>query len=75
MIKDIVITKEFFLENATENGAWTSAQVKILGLKFPLESGWQEKLIGTKITQDQAKEFAKNKNVFVKRKKRKPDCK
>ena len=69
------ITKQFFLDNATENGAWTSAQVKVLGLDFPLKSGWQSELIGKEISHETARKFGEARFIFAKRtKKNKPVC-
>lgn len=71
----MIITKQFFLDNATENGAWTSAQVKILGLNFPLKAGWQNELIGKKISDEDAKRFGDARFIFSKKtKKKKPVC-
>jgi hypothetical protein len=71
----MIITKQFFLDNSTENKAWTSAQVKILGLDFPLKAGWQNKLIGKEISDEEAKKFGEARFVFAKKtKKKKPVC-
>lgn len=58
MLKDsIVITNEFLVSNATNNCGWTKYQIEILGLPWPLERGWKEKVIGMRISLDTAKDF------------------
>lgn len=59
----VTITKKFFMDNATERGAWTRRQVEILGVTWPMQSGWQNELIGKKISQETADAFAEAKNI------------
>jgi hypothetical protein len=59
----VTITKKFFMDNATDRGAWTRRQVEILGVSWPLQSGWQSELIGKTISQETADEFAAAKNI------------
>lgn len=61
----VTITKKFFMDNATENNAWTRRQVEILGVTWPLKSGWQTPLIGTTISQETADAFAEAKNIYA----------
>lgn len=32
-------------------------QIRVLGIEFPLKSGWRDTIIGKEITEEQAKEF------------------
>ena len=63
----ITINKDFFLDNCTEAGSWTKAQLKVLGIKYPLKSGWQRKLYGKQITEQQALEFKEAAKIFSKK--------
>ena len=40
------VSREFIMENRTERGAWTYAQIEALGLKWPPLKGWIDSVIG-----------------------------
>ena len=66
------ITKEFILENKTDNGSWTRSQMQALGLKWPLEAGWKTRVIGLEISDENVEIFkskipAKPKKISRKR--------
>lgn len=50
----LVTVNNDLLVRASNHGAFTKEQITILGLRFPLQSGWKDSVIGIKITQEQA---------------------
>lgn len=67
--REFIITKDWLIANSTKRGGYTKAQIKALGLKYPLESGWMCDLIDKKITTRQASDFEASKEVFSNNKK------
>ena len=53
----MIIDNEFLDKNRTKNGAWKRRQLEIVGVKWPPKKGWKAKIIGKKISKDDAKEF------------------
>lgn len=60
------VTKKFIFDNTTEKGAWTRAQLEILGIKWPPVKGWQQRVIGKELTSDEAEQFKKFAKVSAK---------
>lgn len=65
----IKITIEYIQAHKTENGSWTKAQIFALGLSYPLKNGWQKRLVGQELSDEQAKLFEEGKHQFEKRSK------
>lgn len=55
--KTIVLTKELIKSARTANGGLTKKQLAAIGVPWPPPKGWQEKKIGTKISQNQLQQF------------------
>ena len=53
----ISVTDELIEAGKSERGGWTKAQLAILGVAWPPESGWKRKAIGEKIPQAEAWRF------------------
>jgi len=53
----IEITEQWLMDNRTERGAWTRAQLKIIGVGWPPTNGWKKRVIGTLISDIEAKAF------------------
>lgn len=53
----MLITKELLQQGVSKNGSWSYKQLKLLGLKHPLKSGWKQKILGLEITLEAAAEF------------------
>lgn len=51
------VTTEWIKANATPAGGYKAAQVKLIGVKYPLPHKWMQKSEGRKITQDARKAF------------------
>ena len=60
----ITITREFILDNTTDNGSWTRKQFEALGIKYPPRQGWMQNLIGQKISKSRAQKFILARNIF-----------
>lgn len=59
----MIITRQWLMDNRTENGAWTRAQLSVLGMSWPPSSGWIDELIGREISEDVARQFADARSV------------
>jgi hypothetical protein len=44
-----IVTKEWLRKHATIHGAWTRAQLAVLGVAWPPPKGWQRDIAGTSI--------------------------
>lgn len=53
----MVITKEIIDQGKSKNGGWTKKQLSILGVSWPPEKGWQNKIIGKEIDKDTLDQF------------------
>lgn len=58
---DMVITKEYILNNRTKAGAWTKSQIIALGVNYPPSTGWIDRAVGTEISEENARLFEKKK--------------
>ena len=46
----IVLTNELIEQLMTEKGGYTQATTDALGVSWPLQAGWKQRLIGTSIS-------------------------
>ena len=46
----VLLTREEVMMARTPQGGWTRGQVAILGVAWPLKSGWIEALVGKRFT-------------------------
>ena len=53
----MIITKEYINKHKTAKGSWTRDQIVSLGIKWPPESGWMAKAIGSEITNENKHRF------------------
>lgn len=60
------ITHDWLVSVQTPRGAWTMAQLALLGVAWPPQHGWKRRLEGTEITEDIAR------RVEVAREQRRP---
>lgn len=56
------ITEAFLEKHKTKRGAYTKAQMELIGVSWPPKKGWKEKVIGRELTKEQEREFIKAKN-------------
>lgn len=59
----MILTKEYINRYRTNKGAFTQSQVEALGLIWPPEKGWINRLVGTEISEENAKVFEARKSA------------
>ena len=62
----MILTKQYINSHRTAKGAFTRVQVEALGLKWTPPAGWVKRLVGTEISEDQAKNFEEGKSIKAK---------
>lgn len=62
------ISREFIMEHRTDRGAWTKAQLSAIGVKWPPEKGWINRVVGRGISEDQRVAFINGAKIRVKAK-------
>ena len=63
----MIITRDFIFENRTDNGAWTYAQLAALGVSCPPTHGWIDEIMGSEISEENARLFIEGKNKLKKK--------
>ena len=53
----MIITDTWIATHGTGANSWTAAQLRCLGVPWPPPQGWRRRLIGTSITDEQARGF------------------
>jgi len=56
-LEPVELTIDYIDSHKTKAGAWTRKQIEALGLKWPLVTGWKDRLVGEIITAEQANIF------------------
>lgn len=64
------ITADWLSKVIPVNGAWTKGQIEALGLKYPLKKGWKEEIIGSEITEENARIVANSRTKRASNKQR-----
>lgn len=59
----VKITRELIHGAATQYGAWTRAQLDVLGVAWPPKQGWQNRLIGMEVEDSVWAQFVANREV------------
>lgn len=59
---NMVITKQWLLDNRTKRGSWTKIQANILDLDYPLKKGWMQLVIGREISKEKSILFEQGKD-------------
>lgn len=67
----ITITRAFIHNNKTYAGAWTKAQLKVIGIDWPPRAGWMRTIIGNELTDEEVLRFREARFIRCKKKKRK----
>lgn len=57
------LTREAILDNRTDRGSWTRGQLESLGVSWPPQYGWLDRLDGTEISDAQWQRFIEMRNV------------
>lgn len=58
------VTKSFLDENRSNGGAWTKAQLEILGISWPPANGWISGVIGKEISEEDRIKFIDSKKTI-----------
>lgn len=58
------ITRSYLNKHKTSKGGYTKAQARALGVEWPLEKGWQSKVIGNQLTEEQKTIFESPRNAI-----------
>lgn len=53
----MIITKEYILQNRTENGSWTKSQMEAIGIDWPPTQGWMNTVIDNDISVEMMEQF------------------
>jgi hypothetical protein len=53
----MIITNEWLIKNRTLAGGYNKKQFNILGIEYPPQKGWKEKIIGKELCEKKVKEF------------------
>jgi len=53
----MIITNEWLVKHKTPNGGYNKKQFEILGISYPPQKGWKDKLIGTQLSADKVMKF------------------
>lgn len=63
----MVITREWLLNNRTESGSWTRAQLDAIDISWPPREGWMRLVTGTEINESQRQRFERGKHIKTNR--------
>ena len=53
----VLVTREFIMQGRSERGGWTKDQLALLGVTWPPEAGWIQRVVGTEISAEAAAAF------------------
>lgn len=53
----VLISLEYLEKHRTKKGGYNKRQIESLGLTWPVEHGWREKLVGTILSAEKASQF------------------
>ena len=65
----MIITREYIFKHITKRGAWTKVQLSAIGIEWPPQKGWIDRIEGKYITDQQAKQFEQGKYQHAKKNK------
>jgi hypothetical protein len=51
------ITREWIRAHATQKGGYTRAQLEAIGVPWPPQTGWPDRVVGIEITEQQRRIF------------------
>jgi hypothetical protein len=60
------LSKSLFDKGKSKNGSWSKAQFEVLGVAYPLQSGWYDGLIGREYEIDLLERFLALKDKHIK---------
>jgi hypothetical protein len=70
-MKEVIVTKSFI--NKYVGNSINSQQLRILGMNWPPQKGWKEKVVGKNISAQEAEIFMNSKKTKLKKTKQKDE--
>ena len=61
----VLITTEYLDQHRGAGGAWTKAQLTVLGLRWPPVTGWRARVSGMELSEEDARRFEDGKNIVT----------
>ena len=53
----MIVTRELIKSGQTKAGGWTKSQLEIIGVSWPPQKGWADRVCGTHISKEDADMF------------------
>jgi hypothetical protein len=53
----VKITEELIEQGKSQAGGWNARQLSYLRVRWPLEEGWRERIVGTEVMLESAAKF------------------
>lgn len=53
----MTVTEEFLVRGGSERGGWNREQLALLGVKWPPVQGWKGRVLGTFMSDEDARKF------------------
>lgn len=54
---EFYVTEQWLTAHSNKGAAWTSGQLRVLGVEWPPKRGWTRRVVGTSITKEQRAAF------------------
>lgn len=70
VLTHVKMTKKMIEEGKSSSGGWNAKQLALFGVYWPLQPGWQNKIIGTTVSRETYKQFLKLRGATVAKSKR-----
>lgn len=61
----VPVTADLIRAGRSRRGAWSRAQLTLIGVPWPLKRGWKRKVIGTFISEISAQRFVQLRNAHL----------
>ncbi|NJK99581.1 MAG: ribonuclease HI [Spirulinaceae cyanobacterium RM2_2_10] len=68
----VLISQALLAAGQSDRGSWSKRQLQLLGVSYPLQSGWRQKILGQEISEQAAQDFVALKNQHLKPQDRQP---
>jgi hypothetical protein len=65
VLSHVKMTKKMIEEGRSSNGGWNAKQLALFGVYWPLQPGWQNRIIGTTVSRETYKQFLKLRGATV----------
>ncbi len=62
----VVISQTLLDAGRSDRGSWSKRQLQLLGVPYPLQSGWKQRILGQTVSEQTARDFIALKNQHLK---------